>query len=393
MEITIQEIQAEISQQQQQFSETASLDAQVLLAHFLDKPRSWVLARPEYQLSDKQFHAIQLAQSRLNNGEALPYIIGHWEFFGLNFNLTPDVLIPRPETELLVERAISWLQDHPHKRRVIDVGTGSGCIGISIAKHVPEIHLVLTDISAPALKVARQNLEKHQMSEKTVVRQSDLLGQTPRSSAYDLICANLPYIPSSIVDHLLVSKKEPRLALDGGSDGLELISRLLKQAKSQLEAGGLILLEIDPSQSDRMIQLSMQHFGGSRTRILKDLTGRDRCVEIETRYMIYHLCPRSDWVSSLKKGEYEADSIFTEGFIHCSKPDQIIDVANRYYQGVPDLVILAIDPEKLASEIRWESVGTEYYPHIYGSINLEAVCSVDDISPDSDGTYTRFTHG
>ena len=110
MEITIQEIQAQLSQQLHQSSETASLDAQVLLAHYLEKPRSWILAHPEARLTKTQYDNIIQAVDRLMHGEPLPYVIGHWEFYGLDFQLTPDVLIPRPETELLVERAINWLQ-------------------------------------------------------------------------------------------------------------------------------------------------------------------------------------------------------------------------------------------------------------------------------------------
>src|SRR5262245_52829956 len=118
--------------------ETPVLDAQVLLAHVLGKDRSWVLAHPEATLTPKQETALETAIRKRQAGTPLPYILGQWEFFGLDFEVTPDVLIPRPETELLVETALAWLRTHPqHVYRFVDVGTGSGCIPVALAVHVP----------------------------------------------------------------------------------------------------------------------------------------------------------------------------------------------------------------------------------------------------------------
>jgi release factor glutamine methyltransferase len=125
MEISIQELLSHLRQQLHQYSETATLDAQVLLAHCLEKPRSWILAHPEVPLNDTQYNIFIQASDRLMHGEPLPYVIGHWEFYGMDFHLTPAVLIPRPETELLVERGINWLRLHPTRRKAVDVGTGS----------------------------------------------------------------------------------------------------------------------------------------------------------------------------------------------------------------------------------------------------------------------------
>jgi release factor glutamine methyltransferase len=390
MGLTLQEIQAQIVPQLQTTSDTAALDAQVLLAHVLQKPRSWVIAHPEYIISDEQYQKIFSALGRLEHGEPLPYVIGHWEFYGLDFRVTPDVLIPRPETELLVERAIGWLQLNPHKRRVIDVGTGSGCIGIAIAIHIPDVQLLMTDISKPALEVTRQNLERHGLAEKVVLRRSDLLSRVKDPFSMDLICANLPYIPADTVDSLPVAKNEPRLALDGGPRGLKLIRRLLKEAKGVLDSGGLMLLEIDPSQSKSIKYLAQQDFPNAKIRILKDLSGRKRCLEVEMNLTIFHLCQRADWLRAQQNGKYRAESLMADGFIHCSINRQLVDVANRYYQGMPDMVILAIDPEKLDSEIRWEKSGGVFYPHIYGPINLEAIVSACDIRPEEDGVYRQI---
>ncbi len=391
MEKTILELQTQISQQLKSLSETASLDAQVLLANLLNQPRSWILAHPEHKVGDEKYHEIGQALDRLINGEPLPYVIGHWEFYGLDFILTPDVLIPRPETELLVERAIDWLQHHPERPHVVDVGTGSGCIGISIASHVSDSRVLLTDVSAEALKVARLNAIKHRLQNSVEICRSSLLTRLPEPGAFDLICANLPYIPTPELETLKVYKKEPRLALDGGQDGLKHITRLIKQAKTRLAPGGMMLLEIEPSESNALRELITKNLPYSRMQILQDLSGIERCVQIEKPDLIYHLCLRKQWEHSMNEGQYEADSLVLEGFIHCSQRDQIIPVANRYYKGTLDMVVLAIDPQTLVSEIRWEAVRDEKYPHVYGPVNREAVLSVHDILPDQDGIFRSFS--
>jgi uncharacterized protein (DUF952 family) len=245
--------------------------------------------------------------------------------------------------------------------------------------------MILTDISTQALNVARLNLEVHGLQQKVELRRANLLTQLP--GPFDLICANLPYIPTHTLDTLPVGKTEPRLALDGGADGLKLIKRLLKQAKNRLDTTGLMLLEIDSSQRNPLLLLAHKHFPSARIQVLQDFSGRDRCLEIEQGYLIFHLCQRQDWMDALQTGEYIADSLKREGFIHCSRDDQVTDVANRYYQAIPDMVILAIDPAKLISKVRWDKSGEEVYPHVYGPINLEAVCSMADICPKSDGSY------
>ncbi len=143
--------------------------------------------------------------ARLELGESFPYVLGHWEFFGLDFEVTPDVLIPRPETELLVEKAIAWLQESPVRRRVADVGTGSGAIAVSIAVNVPDARVLATDISHKALEVARKNAIKFDVSNQIDFVQCDLLPPHIASLAtelhFDLICANLPYIPTATLRH------------------------------------------------------------------------------------------------------------------------------------------------------------------------------------------------
>jgi len=165
-------------------SSTPSLDAQVLLAHITGKPRTWLLAHPEALLSPHEFQQIEEALQKLESGFPLPYLLGEREFFGLKFKVTPDTLIPRPETELLVETALAWLKQLPSPTErgtkgegiyAADIGTGTGCIAVSLAAHCPELHVVATDLSPAALAVAQHNAEIHYVSDRITFLEADLL--------------------------------------------------------------------------------------------------------------------------------------------------------------------------------------------------------------------------
>ena len=164
------------------------------------------------------------------------------------------MLIPRPETELLVERALGWLRDHPDRRAAADVGTGSGCIAVTLARHTPDLRVAAVDRSPAALDVTRQNARAHGVDARIDFFQADLLGSVP--GPFDLICANLPYIPTADVNDLAVARHEPRLALDGGPDGLDLIHRLLAQLPARLSPGGLALFEIEYRQGQSAAALA-----------------------------------------------------------------------------------------------------------------------------------------
>ncbi len=277
LQALIQEIASDLAS----LSATPLLDAQVLLAHILDKPRTWLLAHPEADLPPEHEEALAQARRRLQNGMPLPYVIGHWEFYGLNFALTPAVLIPRPETELLVERALAWLGSHPACRLAADVGSGSGCIAVSLAVHTLDLHILAADLSLDALQLAGRNAITHGVAERLHFVQADLLSPLVcQPPALQMICANLPYIPSAALPGLAVSRAEPTLALDGGPDGLALIRRLLSQAQACLAPGGLILLEIEASQGQAALALGRAAFPSAQVSLHQDLAGLDRLVEI-----------------------------------------------------------------------------------------------------------------
>lgn len=264
-------------------SDTPALDASVLLAHTIRKPRTWVMAHPELTLTTEQRKQLDDSLRRLERGESFPYVLGHWEFFGMEFEVTPDVLIPRPETELLVERAIAWLKESPRRRNVADAGTGSGVIAISLAVNIRDVHVLATDISRQALQVAQKNASKFGVLERIDFVQCDLLPEdtVPRRNHLDLICANLPYIPTETLDHLPVFGREPTLALDGGDDGLQLIRRLLHRAPDWLAPHGMILLEIESTRGNVISSLARDLFPQAAIRLHQDLAGQDRLLEIQ----------------------------------------------------------------------------------------------------------------
>ena len=263
-------------------SEQPALEAQVLLAHVVDKPRAWVIAHPETALSSDQASSFCILLERRLSGVPLPYLLGHWEFFGLRFKVTPDVLIPRPETELLVEKALTWLRVHPSRRFAVDVGTGSGCIAVSLAHMVDDLQIVALDMSRPALLVARQNICDHQVQNRVHLLQTNLLAGLTRGK-YDLVCANLPYIPSTTLAELEVGCHEPRQALDGGPDGMSYISSLLENAPQRLAPGGLLMLEIEARQGVSVPQLAGRFFPAAEIQLFHDLSGNPRLVQVENK--------------------------------------------------------------------------------------------------------------
>lgn len=248
----------------------------ILLAHTLNQSKSWVLSHSEYEPNTQEIDTLQRRLTQLLEGFPLPYILGEWDFFGRSFYVTPDVLIPRPETELLVEKALQQTQSLK-KPWIVDVGTGSGIIAVSLAAELPGSTVLGVDLSLAALRLAQRNAQRL-VQTKVSFLQSDLLA--PLTGPFDLICANLPYIPRTTLETLPVSRWEPRLALDGGESGLDIILRLLKQAQTRLAAAGTILLETDSSLGVETLSAAQDAFPNARHQLIKDLAGHDRIVEI-----------------------------------------------------------------------------------------------------------------
>lgn len=267
-----------IRQRLKSHSDTPYLDAQVLLGEVLQKPRSWILSHTHPDLNERQRAQINQMVDAVQRGIPLPYVIGHWEFYQLDFKLSPSVLIPRPETEFIVEKAAVWLRLHPNLRRAADVGTGSGCIAVSLASQIPDLNLVASDISSQALNTAAENARIHQVDDRISFVQMDLL--TGVRTKFDILLANLPYIPTGKLKQLAVFGQEPRIALDGGSEGLDYLERFLSQVKTRLSPNGLVCLEIDETRGKESKALANAHFPTAAVSLEKDLAGLDRYLFI-----------------------------------------------------------------------------------------------------------------
>ena len=254
----------------------------MLLSRHLDLTRAALLAHPDRLLSSAEAETLAVLLARRATREPLPYILGVREFFGLCFAVDPRVLIPRPETELLVERAL-WLASHMSLSgplRIADVGTGSGCIAVALAVHLSHALIYATDVSAEALAVAQRNAAMQGVASHIRFLWGDLLSPVPQS--VHLIVANLPYIPAQEWETLPpeVGRFEPRSALDGGSDGLDLVRRLLAQAPSYLLSGGALLLEVGAGQGETVTRLARAAFPQAKVELIPDLAGHARVVQV-----------------------------------------------------------------------------------------------------------------
>lgn len=253
------------------------ITAEVLLAHVLHLSRAQLLTRPEQNIPSDALAHFDRWVERARSGEPLAYIVGHKEFCGLNFVTDARALVPRPETELLVDLALKAL---PVNATVADVGTGSGCIAVALAHRAPTARLTASDFSPEALTLAQHNAERLGVADRIAFVRSDLLSLLP--GPYDCLCANLPYVSSAEVEQLRFARFEPRLALDGGADGLALIRRLLASARDKLTPGGRLLLEIEHRQGAAVFALSGAFFPQAQRLIHKDYAGLDRVAEIQT---------------------------------------------------------------------------------------------------------------
>ena len=261
------------------------LDAEVLLAYALRITRAQLHARRQGHLSSAELASYRQLIERRARHEPLAYIVGHKEFYGLDLFVDNRALIPRPETELLVEKAIEISKQQPAGSRqllVADVGTGSGAIAVSLAVHLPQVPVYATDAFPRALEVAACNCRRHGAEDRVHLLQGHLLEPLPEP--VDLIAANLPYVSEAELSQLPpeISRYEPREALNGGPDGLDHIRRLLVQAGGHLKPRGVVLLEIGAAQGPAVVDLAKRHFPVARVEIAKDYAGLDRVVIVGT---------------------------------------------------------------------------------------------------------------
>ena len=257
--------------------EDAALETEVLLRHTLEVDRAKLLADLNNEVSPEQEKTFWSLVKRRLNSEPTAYITGHREFYGIDFYVNRHVLIPRPETELLVEKAICLAQNR-HLSSIADVGTGCGAIAISLALNLPKAKIYATDISASAIQVARINCQKHGVENRINLLHGDMLEPLPES--VDLIIANLPYVREIDLSPLGQANYEPLIALNGGPDGLEKMRQLCWQLDSKLRPGGCLLMEIGQGQKNAVTHVLHNLFPSAKMEIVPDLCGIDRMVSV-----------------------------------------------------------------------------------------------------------------
>jgi release factor glutamine methyltransferase len=255
------------------------LAADLLLGFTLGWDRVRIISHPEEAIAEDLWINCNSLIQRHASGEPLHYLTGAREFYGLLFHVTPAVLIPRPETELLVEKTIELLKVHPSPARFLDIGVGSGCISIAIAREVPSATGWAVDISAPALDVAKQNACRHEVADRIHLVRGDLLDSFLPNESFDFILSNPPYVPLSECDTLPsdVRDYEPHLALFGGATGMDIYSRLIPRVPSYLAPEGYFLIELGAGQAGQIREL-IEKAGMSVQMILNDLQGIPRCL-------------------------------------------------------------------------------------------------------------------
>ena len=267
------------------------LEAEILLSNILKKPREFILAYPEKQLTKTQITNYKLQITKRLKGVPLAYITGHKEFYGLDFYVNKYVLIPRPETELMIDEAIR-ITRNVKRITLIDVGTGSGCIIITLAKllksklQITNYKLLATDISRPALVIARKNAKLHKVDKKIKFLHGNLLEpilnkpQIANGKSQIIITANLPYLTPQEIKNSPTIQYEPKLALDAGKNGLKYYCQLFKQIKqiTNYKLPITVLLEIDPSQTKKIKQLAKNKLPQCKYKTKKDLAGHNRLI-------------------------------------------------------------------------------------------------------------------
>jgi release factor glutamine methyltransferase len=264
--------------------EQARLEAELLLAHVLELRKEDIIVYPDRELTDPQEEKFQQLVERRCRKEPLAYILGHREFWSLEFKVNSKVLIPRPETEGVIERLLKLAGNGEDEKpfRILDVGTGSGILAVVAALEFPTARVTAVDNSVDALEVARGNALLHQVADRIEFLKMNLMGDwnLPENNLYDTILSNPPYIPSKELEHLMpdVRDHEPRAALDGGPDGLACYRSIIANAFPYLKPGGYLIFEVGDDQSGPVKQDLQAHGKLGEIEIVQDLSGRDRVV-------------------------------------------------------------------------------------------------------------------
>jgi release factor glutamine methyltransferase len=253
----------------------ALLEGEILLRHVLGRTRAQLFSDLNGNVSPSQLENMMKLVARRVSGEPSAYIIGRREFYSLDFKVDKNVLIPRPETELLVEKAIGLCRSYPISK-VADIGTGCGAIAISLSVSLPEMTIYATDISSAALEVARENGRIHGVTDRIILLQGDMLEPLPEP--VDMVIANLPYVRKADMSAKGPLSFEPELALNGGEEGLDKIKTLCGQVRGKLNSKGILLLEIGQGQAEAVTAILHKIFPLALIEVERDLAGIERVI-------------------------------------------------------------------------------------------------------------------
>ena len=261
-------------------SESPRLDAEILLAQARDCRRIELYTQFDQALTDQQRAVMRDLVKRRAAREPVAYLVGFREFFGADFALTSDTLIPRPDTETLIVELLDLARQLPTPPAILDLGTGCGCIAITLATQLVSAQVSAVDISPAALEVARANAETHNVADRIAFFAGDLYEPIPPDRKFQFIASNPPYVTTAELDQLApdIRDHEPRTALDGGADGLDVIRRLVAGAPDHLAPGGSLLCEISPEQADEVGRLVAEQTAFGSPRTVTDLSGQARVV-------------------------------------------------------------------------------------------------------------------
>ena len=262
-------------------TESPSLETQMMIAKVIEKDRLYIMLNLEEDIDESKVEIIKTIIDKRKNSFPLQYILGEREFWGMDFKVSEGVLIPRQDTEILIEETLKKLKDNKHKSNLkgFEIGVGSGIISITLLKEIETLTMIGVDINDKAIELTKANALKHEVSDRLCILNSNLFEKINKENQFDFIISNPPYIETKVIDSLQedIKQHEPKLALDGGEDGLDFYRAIIEQSKSYISPEGFIAFEIGYNQAEAVKKIFVEN-GYPNVTIAKDLAGFDRVV-------------------------------------------------------------------------------------------------------------------
>ena len=262
-------------------TESPSLETQMMIAKVIEKDRLYIMLNLEEDIDESKVEIIKTMIDKRKNSYPLQYILGEREFWGMDFKVSEGVLIPRQDTEILIEETLKKLKDNKHKSNLkgFEIGVGSGIISITLLKEIETLTMIGVDINDKAIELTKANALKHEVNDRLCILKSNLFEKINKENQFDFIISNPPYIETKVIDSLKedIKKHEPKLALDGGEDGLDFYRAIIEQSKPYISPEGFIAFEIGYNQAEAVKKIFVEN-GYPNVTIAKDLAGFDRVV-------------------------------------------------------------------------------------------------------------------